>query len=244
MTLKSPRFLVLAHEICFDINDKMLPCLCGADLPSGCAIPRVSHKEILASTVEHTAALHERFAKPVLPRQDKVAVDFETVAHRLERNSDVAADVELQAAGSSPSKETAVTGGIRDLNNVHEITDLRQLIQENLFLCPKTEARRLSHSPERERRRVQILTQKFEFQARRQRRQEDEQREGLVQEVWKSHESATLGKIVSREFVIFCASCVDVFILFFDPWCTTCTSMTMRGRQHRRQDERETVGAG
>ena len=38
--------------------------------------------------------------------------------------------MELQAAGSSPSKETvmqslnSVTGGIRDPNNVHEITDL------------------------------------------------------------------------------------------------------------------------
>ena len=32
--------------------------------------------------------------------------------------------------------------------------------------------------------------------------------------------------------------------LEFDPKCTTCTSMTMRGRQHRRQDDRETIGAG
>ena len=32
--------------------------------------------------------------------------------------------------------------------------------------------------------------------------------------------------------------------LEFDPGCTTSTSMTMRGRQHRRQDERETAGAG
>ena len=32
--------------------------------------------------------------------------------------------------------------------------------------------------------------------------------------------------------------------LEFDPGCTTCTSMTMRGRQHRRQDDRETAGAG
>ena len=31
--------------------------------------------------------------------------------------------------------------------------------------------------------------------------------------------------------------------LEFDPGCTTCTSMTMRGRQHRRQDDRETAGA-
>ena len=30
--------------------------------------------------------------------------------------------------------------------------------------------------------------------------------------------------------------------LEFDPGCTACTSMTMRGRQHRRQDERETAG--
>ena len=34
--------------------------------------------------------------------------------------------------------------------------------------------------------------------------------ERSVQEVWKNHESATLGKIVSRDFFLFCASCVDV----------------------------------
>ena len=32
--------------------------------------------------------------------------------------------------------------------------------------------------------------------------------------------------------------------LEFDPGCTSCMSMTMRGRQHRRQDDRETAGAG
>ena len=32
--------------------------------------------------------------------------------------------------------------------------------------------------------------------------------------------------------------------LEFDPGCTTYTSTTMRGRQHRRQDDRETAGAG
>ena len=32
--------------------------------------------------------------------------------------------------------------------------------------------------------------------------------------------------------------------LVFDPGCTTCTSMTMRGRQYRRQDDRETAGTG
>ena len=55
----------LGHEICFNIDDKMLPYVLGADLSSGCAILRVLHKEILASTAERTAALHERFAKPV-----------------------------------------------------------------------------------------------------------------------------------------------------------------------------------
>ena len=73
------------------------------------------HKEILASTAEHTAALP-------LPRQDEAAVDLETVAHRpqgvagcwkfaIQRNSDA---ISLRT----------VTDGIRDLNNVHEITDL------------------------------------------------------------------------------------------------------------------------
>ena len=32
--------------------------------------------------------------------------------------------------------------------------------------------------------------------------------------------------------------------LELDPGCTTCTSKTMRRRQHRRQDERDTAGAG
>ena len=52
----------LAHEICFNIDDKMLPHLLGADLSSSCAILGVLHKEVLACTAEHTAALHERFA--------------------------------------------------------------------------------------------------------------------------------------------------------------------------------------
>ena len=111
----------LAHEICFNIDDKMLPYLLGADLSSGCAILRVLNKEILASTAEHTAALHERFAKPV-PCRDKTKLLL-TLRQWL---TDLK---ELQAAGSSPSKETVmqslktVTGGIRDLT-VLEITDL------------------------------------------------------------------------------------------------------------------------
>ena len=112
----------LAHEICFNIVDKMLPYLLGADLSSGRAILRVLHKEILASTAEPTAALHDRFAKPV-PCRDKTKLLL-TLRQWL---TDLK---ELQAAGSSPSKETVmqslktVTGGIRDLNSVHEITDL------------------------------------------------------------------------------------------------------------------------
>ena len=61
---------LLAHEICFNIVDKMLPYLLGADLSSGCMILRVSHREVFASTAEHTAALHERFAK-LVPCRDK-----------------------------------------------------------------------------------------------------------------------------------------------------------------------------
>ena len=111
-----------AHENCFNIDDKMLPYLLGADLSSGCAILRVFHKEILASTAEHTATLLERFAKPVLC-WDKTKL-FLTLRHWL---TDLE---ELQAAGSSPSKQTVVrslkrvTGGVRNLNNLHEITDL------------------------------------------------------------------------------------------------------------------------
>ena len=60
----------LAHEICFTIDDKMLQYLLGADVSSGCAISRVLQKEVLASTAERTAALHERFGKPV-PCRDK-----------------------------------------------------------------------------------------------------------------------------------------------------------------------------
>ena len=70
----------LAHEICFNIDDKMLPYLLGADLSSGCGILRVLHEEILASTAEHTGALHERVAKPVPCRGKEAVVDVETVA--------------------------------------------------------------------------------------------------------------------------------------------------------------------
>ena len=110
------------HEICFDVDDKMLPYLLGADLSSSFAILRVLQKEILASTAEHTAALHERFAK-LVPCRDKTKLLL-TLRQWL---TDLK---ESQAAGSSPSKETVmqpmamVTGGIRDFNNVHEITDL------------------------------------------------------------------------------------------------------------------------
>ena len=76
----------LAHEICFNIDDKMLPYLLGADLSSGCGILSALHKEILASTAEHTAALHERFAKArPLQGQDETVVDAETVAYRPQR---------------------------------------------------------------------------------------------------------------------------------------------------------------
>ena len=100
----------LAHEICFNIDDKMLPYLLGADLSSGCGILRVLQKEILASTAEHTAALHERFAKPVSCREKtKLLLTLRQWLTDLK---------ELQAARSSPSKETlmqslrTVTGGI------------------------------------------------------------------------------------------------------------------------------------
>ena len=92
------------------------------DLSSGCAILRVLHKEILAGTAEHTAAFHETFAKPV-PCRDKTKL-------LLSLRQWLTDFKELQAAGSSPSKETVmqslktVTCGTRDLNNVHEITDL------------------------------------------------------------------------------------------------------------------------
>ena len=122
-----------AHEICFDIDDKMLPYLLGADLSSGCAILRVLHKEILASTAEHTPALHVRFAKPVLCRDTtKLLLTLRQWLTDLK---------EVQAAGSSPSKETViqsrktVTGGIRDLDNVHEITDLHAERPRKTVLC-------------------------------------------------------------------------------------------------------------
>ena len=87
----------LAHEICFGVDDKMLPYLFVADLSSSCATLRVLHKEILSSTAERTAALHESFAKPV-PCRDKTNLLL-TLRHWLTNLK------ELQAAGSSPAKE-------------------------------------------------------------------------------------------------------------------------------------------
>ena len=125
----------LTDSLRFNIDDKMLPYLLGADLSSGWAISRVLHKEILASTAEHTAALHERFAKPV-PCRDKTKL----LLTLRQWPTDLK---ELQPAGSSPSKETVmqslktVTGGIRDLNNVHKIKIcLRRAIKENCTLPP------------------------------------------------------------------------------------------------------------
>ena len=94
----------LAHEICFNIDDKMLPYLLGADLSSGCAILRVLHKEILASTAEHTAALHERFAKPVTCR-DKTKLLL-TLRQCKVVSEAVSAQAAMTPAPSSSSKAT------------------------------------------------------------------------------------------------------------------------------------------
>ena len=59
----------LTHEICVFVDDRMLPHLLGANLSSGCAILGVLHKEILASSAEHTAALNERRAQLVPCRE-------------------------------------------------------------------------------------------------------------------------------------------------------------------------------
>ena len=73
-------------------------------------------------TAEHTAALHEMFAKPV-PCRDKTK-SLLTLRQWLTDFK------ELRAASSPPSQETAmqslktVTGSTRDFNNVDEITDL------------------------------------------------------------------------------------------------------------------------
>ena len=83
------------------------------------------HKKIVANTAEHTAALHERFAKPV-PGKDKTRLLL-TLRQWL---TDLK---ELQVAGSPPSKETVmqslktVTGSVRDLNNVHAPNDPAKL---------------------------------------------------------------------------------------------------------------------
>ena len=99
----------------------MLPYLLGADLSSGCAILRVLHKEILASTAEHTVALHERFAKPISCRdKTKLLLTLRQWLTDLK---------ELQAAGSSTSKETvmqssagAAKGAKGDHNGAHSAT--------------------------------------------------------------------------------------------------------------------------
>ena len=121
----------LAHEICFNTDDKMLPYLLGADLSSGCPILRVLHKEILASTAEHTAPLHERFAKPVpCTRQDETVVDVETVAHRpqgiaggwkfaIQRNGDA-----IPEDGHRRNQRTSTTCTKSQIR-------LRRMIQEN-----------------------------------------------------------------------------------------------------------------
>ena len=78
----------LAHEICFNIDDMMLPYLLGADLAE-------TRQKLLLTLRQWLTDI-----------------------------------TELQAAGSSSSKGTVmqslktVTGGIRDLNKVREITDL------------------------------------------------------------------------------------------------------------------------
>ena len=231
----------LAHDLCFNIDEKMLPYLFGADLSSGCAILRELHKEIFASAAEHTAALHERFAKPV-PCRDKTKL--------------LTYLKELQAAGSSPTKETVmqyvktVTGGIRALNNVHQLTDWlapsdpgNQLsaIERKVAGWAVMDADTVSTTARLERERVPKVTTKAHTAqrflvntspralvlegssadshtkvwvqspvARATNARSRTAREIGARSVEKNTTPATLGKIVSRELFLFCASCVDV----------------------------------
>ena len=197
----------------------MLPYLLGADLSSGCAILRVLHKETLASTAEHTAALHERFAKPV-PCRDKTKLLL-TLRQCL---TDIK---ESQPAGSSPYKETmmqsvkTVTGGIRDLNNGKLYPPIERMaagwavmdadIRLNDKRCTQRgdslQALRQGQLNSRRKSadshtRVWIPSPEARATKARSRTPRDIGARG------KNHESATLGKIVSRQLFLFCASCV------------------------------------
>ena len=217
----------LAHEICLDIRRPDVTILLGADLSSGCAIPRVSHKEILASP----AALHERFANPV-PCRDKTKLLL-TLRQWL---TDLK---ELQAAGNSPSKETVmqsvktVTGGITDLNNVHELTDLlapncpgklHSAIERKAAAWAVMDAgTRLSDSSARAgcQRRPQRCVQRGDsLQTSRQRhlcswetcadsRTKDQESSGKSKKA-NNERSTALRKVVSGGRV--CARCVDVIV--------------------------------
>ena len=47
----------LAHEMCFSIDDRMLPHLLGADLSFGCDFLRALHEDFFASTAKHRSAV-------------------------------------------------------------------------------------------------------------------------------------------------------------------------------------------
>ena len=116
----------LAHEISFNIDDKMLPYLLAADLSSGLRDPEcVAQRNPCQHGRAHGSSFTRGLPSLSLPRQNDAVVDVETVAHRPPG-----------VAGSGKQSLKTVTGGVRDLNNVNEVKD--QLVPNDLgkaLLC-------------------------------------------------------------------------------------------------------------
>lgn len=112
----------LAYEVCHMVDGRLLSHLVKVDKTDGAKLLKTLHSVVTRGSAERTAALHARFAAQT-PCRSK-----EQLLHGLQVwREDLE---ELQAAGSSPSKETVLSSlkmlvsGVRELKNVIEITEL------------------------------------------------------------------------------------------------------------------------
>ena len=163
------------------------------------------HIEIFASTAEHTAALHERFAKPVPAGTNEAVVDVETVAYGpkavargrklvIQRDSDAIPEdghgwhQRRQLAPSDPGK---LHSAIERIASGSAVMDADTLLSDSSVGAgkgAKGDHKRCAQRDDalqtsrRSRRQVQVLTQRIRYEVQRQ-RQESKQRDILMHKV-------------------------------------------------------------
>jgi hypothetical protein len=112
----------LAYELCTQVDDRMLLYLLSIPKTDGAGMLKMLYRTINKTTDERTAALHERFSRPVPCRvKEKLSLALHGWKEDLE---------ELQAAGAAPSKETVaaslkiLVGQVRELKGLCDLLEL------------------------------------------------------------------------------------------------------------------------